>query len=247
MPKKKRKSTQQKKQEKEEKIKKAQEQAGIIIEPWVPLPDNYNAVVYLDPLSPVPLSKLDNIELREFWLHEETKDKWDNKRWKLGKNKRNFIEQNPEIAEIRLSHLKTCLLFDLPLKDSLAVAGISEKQYYNLKQEIGLGQVFDKWNNHAINMARVKVNMAIRWWNINLAYRMLLQRDPRYDKNINDAEPYTNQLINLFLNVSQDTKDLILSKYTPWTLPAPWQTSKNEKSTWWSNQQEARWFLSPDS
>jgi len=46
------------------------------------------------------------------------------------------------------------LLFDLPLKDSLAVAGISEKQYYNLKQEKNVGQVFD--------MARVKVNMAIR-------------------------------------------------------------------------------------
>lgn len=214
--------------------------------PAPPLPKHAEIIVYLDPDSKIPVYQLDDLEKRALGLHEETKNKRSKKR-KKEKKRPNFIEENPKLAEIKFTHLKTALCRDRPLEDALIQAWISRWQYYRIREDDEVRNILEKWRRTHLNLSRTQVNLAIRNGNEKMAWRVLQKRDPRYRDTQEETMKQTNQMVNIFLNVSQETKNLILSKYAWWTEPPPLPNTKEQKSIWWSSPPETRWFLSPNS
>jgi len=214
-------------------------------QPDPPLPENAESLLHIDSKTKIPLMELEPLEERMLWLHKETKQK--RKKARKKNTQKNFIEQNPTLAKIKLVYLKTCLCYNMRTESSLLRSGISHTQFYKLRRDDEVDQVFSKWENNHLDMAGVHANVAIRDGNTKVALRELYKRDPRYQQNNEQthAQAIGNQMVNIFLSVSDETKHLLMKKYS-W-LPDNSQKNNNEPSTWWSTQPEARWFLSPNS
>lgn len=211
----------------------------------IPKPKHAESVVYIDNATKIPVMELDDMEKRALGLHPDTKRKRSKKR-KSETNRYNFIEKDPTRATIIFSHLKTCLCYNMSVENAIVQCWISRWQYYKYKEDEEVANIFTKRENAHQNISSIQVNLAVRAWKTKVAIHELAKRDKRYQEFNDQALAQNNQMVNIFLNVTEETKHLLMKKYA-WLPNNNSPQNNNEKSTWWSTQPEARWFLSPSS